>query len=290
MWHLEFEIANEEFAMRIHHLNCGCMCPVGGALFDGFSKGLSARLACHCLLIETESHGLVLVDTGFGTRDIAQRSRRLSPFFRALNNIQYSLDLTALRQIQSLGFSASDVRHIVLTHLDFDHAGGLDDFPGARVHVLQREIDAARAKGGFIHRNRYRAKQWEQVSDWRFYEPQGSDWFGFESVRNLDGLPPEVLLVPLAGHTPGHAGVAIDDGKRWILHAGDAYFYRGEMHSEQRHCTPGLRFYQRMMEADRPARLANQQRLRQLSLARSDTVSMFCSHDIKEFERFESGE
>ena len=48
--------------MKIHHLNCGCMCPLGGAFYDGFSKGLKAHLVCHCLLIETDRDGLVLVD------------------------------------------------------------------------------------------------------------------------------------------------------------------------------------------------------------------------------------
>ncbi|MFD0510570.1 MBL fold metallo-hydrolase [Streptomyces aureus] len=31
-----------------------------------------------------------------------------------------------------LGYAVDDVRHIVLTHLDLDHAGGLPDFPRAR--------------------------------------------------------------------------------------------------------------------------------------------------------------
>ncbi|WP_341530547.1 hypothetical protein WKK05_15475 [Nostoc sp. UHCC 0302] len=66
--------------MHIHHLNCGCMCPIGGALFDGFSRGLVANLICHCLLVET-NQGLVLIDTGFGQRDIQAPSSRLSPFF-----------------------------------------------------------------------------------------------------------------------------------------------------------------------------------------------------------------
>jgi glyoxylase-like metal-dependent hydrolase (beta-lactamase superfamily II) len=30
--------------------------------------------------------------------------------------------------------------------------------------------------------------------------------------------------VPLAGHTRGHAGVAVRTGDRWLPHAGDAYF------------------------------------------------------------------
>jgi hypothetical protein len=65
--------------MRIHHLNCGCMCPIGGPLFDGFSRGPRARLVCHCLLVETDQ-GLVLIDTGFGLRDVKAPYSRLSPF------------------------------------------------------------------------------------------------------------------------------------------------------------------------------------------------------------------
>ena len=55
-------------------------------------------------------------------------------------------ELTAVRQIAQLGFEPRDVRHIALTHLDFDHAGGLDDFPTATVHLLASERDAAFAR------------------------------------------------------------------------------------------------------------------------------------------------
>lgn len=269
--------------MQIHHLNCGCMCPIGGALFDGFSRGLTAHLVCHCLLVET-AQGLVLIDTGFGVRDIESPYSRLSPFFIHFNNIQFDRQYTAIAQVEKLGFSASDVRHIVLTHLDFDHAGGLEDFPEATVHLMQAEIDAARDRHGFITRRRYRPGQWDEVKRWKYYAPGGEPWFGFEAVRDLDGLPPEILLIPLVGHTRGHAGVAINTPEGWLLHAGDAYFYRHEMGSEQRRCTPGLRAYQWMMEVDRKARLLNQDRLRSLSLARSQDVTLFCSHDAVELQ------
>ena len=36
------------------------------------------------------------------------------------------------------------MRHIVLTHLDFDYAGGLEDFLKAIVHVMQTEMETAR--------------------------------------------------------------------------------------------------------------------------------------------------
>src|SRR5207253_11423315 len=65
--------------MRIHHLNCGTDCPLGGALFDGRSLGPLGQIVCHCLLIETDAHGLVLVDTGYGLRDVAHPHRRPDP-------------------------------------------------------------------------------------------------------------------------------------------------------------------------------------------------------------------
>ena len=269
--------------MRVHHLNCGCMCPVGGALFDGFSRGVRGTLICHCLLVETESSGLVLVDTGFGTGDIEQTYPRLSPLFVHLNQIQLERRYTALEQVRQLGFSPSDVRHIVLTHLDFDHAGGLEDFPDATVHVMVDEMEAARRRHGFIARNRYRPQQWDGVKHWRFYGHKGERWFGFDAVRDLDGLPPEILLVPLPGHTWGHAGVAVGAPEGWLLDAADTYFFRHEMDRPTRHAPLGARGYQRMMAVDFDLHLHNQARLRDLSMDEAAGVRIFCSHDAVEF-------
>ena len=254
---------------------------------DGRTRSILARgrLCCHCLLLEGE-RGLTLVDTGFGLADVADPRARLSHFFLALLRPEFREEMTAVRQIERLGFAASDVRDIVLTHLDFDHAGGLDDFPDARVHLLASERERALAQRTWHDRQRYRPQQWSSRSRWRVYEPgAGERWFGFEAVRDLDGLPPEVLLVPLAGHTHGHVGVAVQRGGRWLLQAGDAYFYDREMDLEEPWCTPGLRMYQTLMEQDRAARLANQQRLRVLKAEHGSEVDVFAAHDLSEFER-----
>ena len=272
-------------AFKIHHLNCGTCCPWGGRLFDGTSKGLlTGHIVCHCLLIETDA-GLVLVDTGFGTRDVRDPDHRLARFFRLLNNIQLRPEETALAQILALGFDPRDVRHIILSHLDFDHAGGIEDFPNAAIHVTAREKEVAdRGKGGaLVGTRRYRPQQWDEAMDWRLYPFGGGErWFGFDAVRSLAGLPPEILLVPLAGHTWGHSGVAIDTGAGWLLNAADAYFYRGEIGDQSRRCPPGMRGYQRLMEVDHGARMANQERLRRLSLDHQADVRIFCSHDAVE--------
>ena len=280
--------------MRIHHLNCGTDCPIGGALFDGRSKGLAGHLVCHCWLIETDAHGLVLIDTGYGLKDVDHPHRgphpRITRPMRAMLNIRLREEETAIRQIEALGHDPADVRHILLTHLDFDHAGGLEDFPHATVHLMDREYSAATGpRAGFVPRNRYRPSQFDEVRNWRRYGSQGEPWFGFDAVRGLDGLPPEILLVPLPGHTWGHAGVAVDTGSGWLLHAGDAYFYRGEMREAKRRCTPGLRFYQTMMETDRELRLANQERLRRLSVERRAELRVICAHDVVELEHCQAG-
>lgn len=271
-------------AVRVHYLKCGTDCPLGGALFDGFSKGLFGLIPCAAQLVETDD-GLVLIDTGYGTEDVRHPHPRLSKFFRVLLNIRFRMQETALRQIERMGYSAADVRHIVLTHLDFDHAGGLEDFPNARVHVMEAEKEQAEMKRrGFIARRRYRPAQWDDVRDWRTYAGGGERWFGFDRVRALDGLPPEILMIPLPGHTHGHAGIAVQTAEGWVLNAGDAYFYRRELDGDRRRCTPGLRFYQTMMDTDRDLRFAQQQRLRQLKRDHGAKVTIFCSHDQKELD------
>lgn len=274
--------------MRLHHLNCISTCPAGGHLMDGRTPGVLTRahLCCHVIVVETERHGLVLVDTGLGLRDVASPRTRLSAFFLALLAPEWREEMTAARQLERLGLRREDVRHIVLTHLDFDHAGGLDDFPQAAVHLLAIERNYAFLQHGWLDRQRYRPQQWDTRGNWRIYPAGGGErWFGFDTVRQLAGLPPELLLVPLAGHTRGHAGVAIDGPGGWLLQAGDAYFHHREMDPQQPWCTPGLRACQALMEQDRGARLANQARLRALRRDHGAQVRLCCGHDPVEFER-----
>ena len=131
--------------MRIHHLNCGSFCPPGGRLFGGAGGLLSpAPMCCHCLLIEGEDR-LILVDTGLGVDDVNE-PRRLGRLFNVLMRPRLEIAETALRQVVDLGYRPSDVRHIVPTHLDLDHAGGISDFPAAAVHVYDEELRAASSR------------------------------------------------------------------------------------------------------------------------------------------------
>jgi len=156
------------------------------------------------LFADRDEDGLVLIDTGYGNQDVTRPRERLSDFFLALNRPKLRTEETAAAQIRRLGFSPTDVRHIVVTHLDFDHAGGIEDFANARIHVTAREKEVADQRRGvaFVSRKRYRPQQWDEAASWSLYPFGGGErWFGFDAVRDLEGLPPEILLIPLAGHT-----------------------------------------------------------------------------------------
>lgn len=121
------------------------------------------HLSCHCLLIEHDS-GLVLVDTGLGLEDVRHPRERLSGLFLNLIKPDFREELTAIRQIERLGYDPKDVRHILLSHLDFDHAGGLDDFPHATVHLMRAERDYAVMQKTWLDRQRFRPQQWSRAT------------------------------------------------------------------------------------------------------------------------------
>jgi glyoxylase-like metal-dependent hydrolase (beta-lactamase superfamily II) len=267
-------------AMRIHHLNCGTMCPRSARLFNGEGGWLApAKLICHCLLIEADD-GLLLVDTGFGSGD-ARDPQQFGRLF-SLMGAKLEIGETAIRQIEGLGFAAADVRHIIITHLDSDHSGGLPDFPQAEVHVFAPELEAA-LHPALRDRTRYFEGHWKHGPRWVRHEAEGEEWLGFESVRVLPDLDAEVLLVPLVGHSLGHAGVAVKTDDGWLLHCGDAYHHHDVVANPPR-CPLGLRFFQRLVAADNGQRIANQERLRELANGPRDDVRLICSHDPHELQ------
>ena len=196
--------------MNIHYLNCFTC---------------NARYPRHWLsgtlvsLIES-SDGLIMIDTGLGTRDYVKAPGILW-LFKLATIVPLDPEEAAIRQIVRLGFQPEDVRHIVLTHMHFDHAGGLPDFPWAKVHVHQREYEAY--KSGKIRRwtdYGYNHLILDHRPDFDLYDKSGEKWFDFDVIRLR--LAPEMYLLPLFGHTPGHCGVAVKTDDGWLLHVADA--------------------------------------------------------------------
>ncbi len=255
------------------------MCPIGARWVNE-----SRHLVAHCLLVETPASGLVLIDTGIGTADVSDPRRRLGAAFTTVVRPGTDRARTAVEQVRGLGFDPSDVRHIIVTHLDVDHAGGLGDFPDAVVHVHRDELDAA-THPLRNERSRYRSVQWAHGPTWSTYDAVGEPWFGFPAVHNLEGLPPEILAIPLPGHTRGHAAVAVAGPNGWLLHAGDAYFHESTVDPSRPAISAALRFFEMASPADRAKVRDNHARLAELVARHGDEVSVFSAHDPAEFAR-----
>ncbi len=264
--------------MRIHPLDCGSFVPPG-ARWLGVPHGAwgPARLACQCLLVELPDR-LLLVDAGIGLLDVQDPLRRMGPRFIGLTRPELDPAHAAIRQVQALGFRPQDVTEILITHLDIDHAGGLADFPWARVHLAQAEHTAAVVRPDRVERQRYRPAQWAHGPHWVTHGPGGESWMSFEGVRPLGDLGPDVLRVPLPGHTRGHCGFALRTDSGWLLHAGDAILDRREL-GFWRHPPVALRAYQRALAMDVGARKRSRAALERCHLEHGHEVEIICTHE-----------
>lgn len=250
---------------KVHHINCGTLSvpPYGTA-------------TCHCLLLE-DPQGLALIDVGIGLQDVQNPLQRLGQELIDLAGFQFHEEDTAVRQVERLGLSTGDVRHIVLTHCDPDHVGGLADFPQARVHVSEEEH--AELKQGHW---RYVATQFAHGPEWLTYGSTTQKWFDLEARPVALGFESNVSLIPLFGHTRGHCGVAIQQGDRWVLHVGDAYYLKEELATDDHPVTQ----LATARAEENGLRVASLQQLRRLFHDHSDVIEMFGYHDASELAQY----
>lgn len=136
-------------------------------------------------LIQTDDGMNILVDTGFPSQFEIPGSggQRLPERFYVVN------------QLAQLGLTPADIRYLVCTHFDQDHAGGHDAFPAAELVVQRQHYDAARS--GDHPRFEHMRAHWDHP-DLRY--------------RLIDGdhaLVPGVELIATSGHVPGHQSVLV---------------------------------------------------------------------------------
>jgi glyoxylase-like metal-dependent hydrolase (beta-lactamase superfamily II) len=239
----------------------------------------------YCLLVET-NEGLVLVDSGMGRNDYTNPSILMKVFIWVMG-IPSEMEETAFHQVQDLGYALSDVKHIVLTHLHLDHAGGMPDFPDASVHIYQTEYEAHKNPRALLERG-YDPSHWAHGPNWVVHGGEEEDWYGFDSLRIIHGLEPEIRLVPLPGHTRGHCGVAVATEKGWLLQCGDAVSPQHPA-SDIHGLNPSMHKMKYLPEWFVLNFLSpHAMRIRQLLQEHGDEVKAISGHDSYSYERYRS--
>lgn len=147
-----------------------------------------------------------VVDTGFDSLDATARRRRL---------LRTAADAVAL-----LGVDASTAPDVVLTHLHYDHAGGVRHFPNARLHVQDREM--AFATGRHMGRPAIgHAFTGQHVADVVLANFDGRVAFH----AGDDELAPGLTVHLLGGHTDGLQVVRVETARGPVVLASDSTHY-----------------------------------------------------------------
>lgn len=197
------------------------------ALLDRSGALRRTSLSITCALLETETR-LVLVDTGFGLR--TARSPRSYPGLRfcTVMPVHLKREETCVGRLEALGLSPSDITDIVLTHLHLDHAGAIEDFPNARIHVTADELTLASKPRWPLPTPGYDHRAYRHGPLWSVFALDHKPAHGFSRSLDLFG-DGSVVALGAEGHSRGHVAVALRVADRTLIHAGDAYLREAEL-------------------------------------------------------------
>ncbi|MET0901763.1 MAG: N-acyl homoserine lactonase family protein [Acidimicrobiales bacterium] len=193
-------------AVRVRTLTCGWVTADADTMVPGQSGRM--RMPVGAFLVE-HPNGTAVFDTGMheDLEHTKERMRSTADLF----DVELTADDSVRGQLATHGVPTGDVDLAVVSHLHFDHCGGLAQLPAARMVVQRAEWDAAFA-GPLVDYGVFNPDDFDLGHDRQVLDGE-HDLFG-------DG---SVLVVPTPGHTAGHQSLLIE-GR--LLLTGDACYCR----------------------------------------------------------------
>ena len=201
--------------MRVHAIETGRL--LGNETFmraDGWPSGLlrprvDVEFPVFAFVLE-HPEGTILIDTGLGFDvDTPRWQRRFVPTVAGRAPLEAAM--------RTHGLDPDAVTRVVLTHLDWDHVGGVGAFAHAEVLVHRAEHEAATSRA---QRIRYRPELWPTTFSPRVYDLADEPLGPFPQSLAITGRG-DVRLVPLPGHSAGQVGVVADVGDASVLFCAD---------------------------------------------------------------------
>lgn len=205
------------------------------ALGFGVPRSEYVQVPIVAFLVEHPTAGAILIDTGLHASAITDPRQNLG-WFGALMARGMTMDTsqTAVAQCMARGVDPASVSVIVMTHLHFDHASALVDFPGATVIVSEPEWKSAIGRTGTM--KGYVKAQLDPRLSYRtvdFHTTKAARRDPFAQTLDLfaDG---SVTLVSTPGHSAGHMSIVLRLSDREALIAGDAIYTMATLRDGER--------------------------------------------------------
>lgn len=196
--------------LTITPLRCGVISAAGEAFVSGWAGSIDLQVWAFLI---SHPEGTILFDTGMHPSLRQHAADRLGSV-ADLFEIDYGADDDVVSQIEDAGTDPGSITTVVCSHLHFDHAGGNELLPHARVLVQRREWEHARHESG----SGYARADWDTGQDLMLVDGE-HDLFG-------DG---SAVTVPTYGHTPGHQSLRARIGSREIMLTADACYLRASL-------------------------------------------------------------
>jgi glyoxylase-like metal-dependent hydrolase (beta-lactamase superfamily II) len=167
----------------------------------------------------------MLIDTGFHPAVAVDGANAFGRIIRfAAKGLRMDPEQAVQAQLRELGIDPATIGTVVMTHLHYDHASGVSEFPGATFVVSKQEWDAA-SDAGQLHG--YEKSQFDHAFDWRTID--------FEGDERIDSFTPfgrsvdlfgdgSVRIVFTPGHTLGHCSLVLRLRDRDVMLAADAAY------------------------------------------------------------------
>ncbi|BDH62656.1 hypothetical protein CD30_07525 [Ureibacillus massiliensis 4400831 = CIP 108448 = CCUG 49529] len=204
--------------MTLTWLDGGVTSLDGGAMFGVVPKPLWSKkypvndknqieCACEPILIQYEGKNY-LIDSGVGFNKLTEKQ---------LRNFGVTEESSILQSLEKLNLSAEDIDFILMTHLHFDHAGGLTrwegdvlvpTFPNAKIYTTEIEWDEMR-NPNIRSRNTYWKENWEPVQH------------QVETFNDSIVVAPGLEMIHTGGHSNGHAIIKFTQNGETLLHMAD---------------------------------------------------------------------
>ncbi|MBJ7348883.1 MAG: N-acyl homoserine lactonase family protein [Thermoleophilaceae bacterium] len=193
-------------------------------LRDGALGKNTTWLPAPVFLVEHPTAGLILIDTGMPAAAALNPVAALGRLGAKLYKSRMQPEQAVAAQLRGLGIAPTDIGTVVMTHLHYDHAGGVGEFPQAVFVTTTAEWEAAFAPRGVLHG--YIKRQYSHAFDFRLINYNAQSVNSFASFgRSFDLFDDgSVTLVATPGHTAGHQSIVLRTGSGEVLLCGDAAY------------------------------------------------------------------